>query len=200
MLTGFAGTKNDMPLEVSLWSAQQPRPAPLDRCQPDPALSPTFIPHPKHHAHMHQVNRRLVHSHRHPFPLCKYPPQIHEIVTDRRCRMLSCIEWLSVTVTGRAISLLSTDFDQELLIECDDEYWAASGPDQFKQPENEPLRITYFAHLIKLMDIQASITRTIYAARAPKKLYGLPLPSSDAKALATFDPYLNGWMSTVPVH
>ncbi|CAK5281327.1 unnamed protein product, partial [Mycena citricolor] len=114
--------------------------------------------------------------------------------------MLSCIEWLSGTVTGRPISLLSADFDQELPIECDDEYWAAPGPDQFKQPENEPSRMRYFSHLIKLMDIQATVTTTIYAARAPKKLYGLPLPSSDAKVLATFDSYLNGWMSTVPEH
>jgi hypothetical protein len=53
------------------------------------------------------------------------------------------------------------DYDQELPLACDDEYWDLPGPLNFQQPKGKPAEISFFICYAKLFEIQASVTNTI---------------------------------------
>lgn len=53
-------------------------------------------------------------------------------------------------------------FDLDLPIECDDEYWESSNPEEcFKQPVGQPSTIEFFNRYLSLTDILAYTIRTI---------------------------------------
>ncbi|KAJ7451747.1 fungal-specific transcription factor domain-containing protein [Mycena galericulata] len=52
--------------------------------------------------------------------------------------VLLCLDWLSGTLVGRPLAIHNQDFDQELPLECDDEYWGLPEPYNFKQPTDKP--------------------------------------------------------------
>ncbi|KAJ7693318.1 fungal-specific transcription factor domain-containing protein, partial [Mycena rosella] len=119
--------------------------------------------------------------------------------------VLLCLEWQYGTVTGRPLAMHDQDFDQDLPLECDDEYWDLPEPLDFKQPKNKPSEISasdifYFIHYAKLLEIQAAVTNTIYSPRKPKDLYGRPSQPTDAENIMAFDSALNSWLLKVPDH
>ncbi|KAJ7497597.1 putative fungal-specific transcription factor [Mycena latifolia] len=114
--------------------------------------------------------------------------------------VLLCLERQYGTLTGRPIAMHEQDFDQDLPIECDDEYWDLPEPLNFKQPKNKPSDISYFIHYAKLLEIQASVATTIYSPRKPKDLHGRPSPPTDAQNIMAFDSALNSWLLEVPDH
>jgi hypothetical protein len=57
---------------------------------------------------------------------------------------------------------LAYSFDLDLPIECDDEYWENSNPEEcFKQPAGQPSTIEFFNRYLSLTDILAYTIRTI---------------------------------------
>jgi hypothetical protein len=77
---------------------------------------------------------------------------------------------------GRPCAIQEEDFDVDLPMEIDDEYWENEHePDQaFKQPAGKPSALSYFVSLIKLIQILAIALRTI-VSRAPSMLLCLIL-------------------------
>ncbi|KAJ7680634.1 fungal-specific transcription factor domain-containing protein [Mycena polygramma] len=110
--------------------------------------------------------------------------------------VLLCEEWVTGTLTGRPMAMHEQDFDQDLPIDCDDEYW----DDNFKQPEDRPSEISYFICYAKLLEIQAAVTTTIYSPRKPKDLGSNPFPPTDADYIVAFDSALNSWLNDIPEH
>ncbi|KAJ7591638.1 fungal-specific transcription factor domain-containing protein [Mycena floridula] len=85
---------------------------------------------------------------------------------------------LSASV-GRPCMILSEDFDVELPIECDDEYWEHPDPAKaFKQPSNKPSILSSFLAYTQLSELTA-------------------LDSTDASHL---DSALNEWAEDLPDH
>ncbi|KAF7363501.1 Zn(2)-C6 fungal-type domain-containing protein [Mycena sanguinolenta] len=115
--------------------------------------------------------------------------------------VLLCLDWLTGTATGRPMAMHDQDYDQELPVECDDEYWDLPEPLSFRQPKDKPAEISYFICYAKLLEIQAAVTNTIYSPRRPRDVAGrLVAPSSDAANIIAFDSLLNSWLLEIPAH
>ena len=56
---------------------------------------------------------------------------------------------------------INSSFDQDLPVECDDEYWDLPEPNNFKQPKDKPSIMSYFICYAKLLEIQAAVATTI---------------------------------------
>ncbi|KAF7328961.1 hypothetical protein MVEN_02526100 [Mycena venus] len=112
--------------------------------------------------------------------------------------VLLCLEWISGTLTGRPLVMHDQDFDQDLPIECDDEYWDLPEPRNFKQPKDRPSSLSFFICYTKILEIQAAVTTTIYSPRKPKDLGGHSPPPTEAQCIMAFDSALNSWLDGIP--
>ncbi|KAJ7905569.1 fungal-specific transcription factor domain-containing protein [Mycena olivaceomarginata] len=139
-------------------------------------------------AHHVGAHRRMTQSH---------PTAEHE-QWKRVFWVLLCLDSISGTTTGRPLAMHDQDYDQELPLACDDEYWDLPGPLSFQQPKGKPAEISFFICYAKLFEIQASVTNTIYSPRRPRDLGGRP--SSDAANIIAFDSRLNSWLLEIPPH
>ncbi|KAJ7772682.1 fungal-specific transcription factor domain-containing protein [Mycena maculata] len=114
--------------------------------------------------------------------------------------VLICLDWVYGTHTGRPVLMHKHDYDQDLPIECDDEYWDLPEPHRFKQPKDKPSALAYFNRRIKLLEIQAAVTTTLYSPRKPNHFSSRPPPYPDAQTIMALDSALNAWLSEVPDH
>ncbi|KAJ6544038.1 fungal-specific transcription factor domain-containing protein [Mycena capillaripes] len=114
--------------------------------------------------------------------------------------VLLCLDRIFGTFAGRPLAMHDQDFDQDLPIEVDDEYWDLPEPRNFKQPQDQPSDIAYFICHAKLLEIQAAVTIAIYSPKKPRNLFGHPFPPTDAQCIVAFDSALNYWLSNVPEH
>ncbi|KAF7353676.1 hypothetical protein MVEN_01052500 [Mycena venus] len=110
--------------------------------------------------------------------------------------VLLCLDWVTSTYSGRPLAMHDQDFDQDLPVECDDEYWDQN----FEQPKDKPSDLSYFRSYAKLLDIQAAVVSTIYSPRKPKYLGGRPNPPTEAQCIMAFDSALNAWLNDIPEH
>ncbi|TFK88610.1 hypothetical protein K466DRAFT_488593 [Polyporus arcularius HHB13444] len=102
---------------------------------------------------------------------------------------------------GRPCAIHDEDFDVELLLEVDDEYWINSDSRQaFKQPEGKPSYVTFANSLIRLLKILAFASRTIYSINKSKVILGMVGPEWEQKIVAELDSAINKWVDTVPPH
>ncbi|PSR71246.1 hypothetical protein PHLCEN_2v12900 [Hermanssonia centrifuga] len=63
---------------------------------------------------------------------------------------------------GRSCSIQDEDFDLDLPIECDDEYWTnANSALAFTQPAGKPSTVSHFVCCIRITQIHAFALRTI---------------------------------------
>lgn len=75
--------------------------------------------------------------------------------------LLVCDRWLS-SALGRPCAIQEEDFDLEMPIDVDDEYWVTPNPeDAFKQPEGKPSKMTAFICQLKLCQVLGFALRTI---------------------------------------
>ncbi|KAJ6522860.1 fungal-specific transcription factor domain-containing protein, partial [Mycena capillaripes] len=98
--------------------------------------------------------------------------------------------------TGRPCAIHFDDFDIDLPIECDDEYWEHP-THPFKQPAGVPSRVTFFNTLIGLHHILAFILKTLYGL---DKMRVYVVMDNAQHAVAEFDSALNNWRERVPEH
>ncbi|KAF8149482.1 fungal-specific transcription factor domain-containing protein [Crassisporium funariophilum] len=98
--------------------------------------------------------------------------------------------------SGRPCGLQDEDFDLDLPLECDDEYWELG----FKQPSGKPSSITFFNCYLRLMDILAYAMRLIYSIKRPNGKFGKVMQRSEQQVIAELDSAMNNWMDSVPIH
>jgi len=116
--------------------------------------------------------------------------------------------WILVTLDrsfssglGRPCAIQDTDFDLDLPIVCDDEYWEHQDPERaFKQPPGKPSYVAYFVSVVKLSQILALALRTIYPINRSKIVFGLIGHKWEQHAVAELDSALNKWIDSVPDH
>ncbi|EIW84587.1 hypothetical protein CONPUDRAFT_163668 [Coniophora puteana RWD-64-598 SS2] len=105
------------------------------------------------------------------------------------------------TGLGRPCAMQDTDFDLDLPIVCDDEYWEHPDPEQaFKQPPGNPSYVAYFVSAIKLSQVLAFALRTIYSINKSKVRFGFVGHKWEQHIVAELDSALNKWIDTVPDH
>ncbi|KAK1235053.1 Gypsy retrotransposon integrase-like protein 1 [Marasmius sp. AFHP31] len=102
---------------------------------------------------------------------------------------------------GRPCGLQEEDYDLDLPIECDDEYWDHPDPDQaWRQPPGKPSTVSFFVSLLKLVKLLALALRTIYSINKSRVLLGFVGPQWEQRIVTELDSALNKWVDTVPEH
>ncbi|KAJ8087145.1 Gypsy retrotransposon integrase-like protein 1 [Marasmius tenuissimus] len=101
--------------------------------------------------------------------------------------------------SGKPCGLQEEDYDLDLPIECDDEYWEHPDPEQaWRQPPGKPSTVSFFVSLLKLVKILALALRTIYSINKSRALLGLVGPQWEQRIVTELDSALNKWVDTVP--
>ena len=121
-----------------------------------------------------------------------------------------CFPWSTLCNARRRVSLQQIfnvllpnyslrSFDLDYPIECDDEFWNTSDPEQaFKQPPGKPCKVSCFIWSIKLAELLGFALRTLYATRKSKMLIGLIGNEWESQVVAELDSSMNKWKDTLP--
>ncbi|KAI0337246.1 hypothetical protein BDW22DRAFT_1364331 [Trametopsis cervina] len=110
-------------------------------------------------------------------------------------------DWALSPQLGRPCGVQYEDFDLDLLIECDDEYWTQTGATvEFRQPTDKSPRVSFFNCFLRLNQIQAFAMRTIYSTTKSKTILGFVGPQWEERIVADLDSALNNWMDSIPHH
>ncbi|THU84637.1 hypothetical protein K435DRAFT_732990 [Dendrothele bispora CBS 962.96] len=107
------------------------------------------------------------------------------------------------TVFGRPRATSSQDFDLELPIECDEEYWEADDPSKsFVQPPGKPSYIAGWNHFLRLLEIMAFSQQALYSVRDSDfyRRMGISNRNWQQRAITELDSSLNKWVDSVPSH
>ncbi|KAF7336925.1 Zn(2)-C6 fungal-type domain-containing protein [Mycena venus] len=119
-------------------------------------------------------------------------------------RAFWCLLYLDRTVCaflGRPSAVHVEDYDVELPLEVDDEYWEHPDPVKaFKQPLGKPSLITYFIHHLRLCEIMGSTLRRMYASNKSRALLGLVGDNWEQRTVAELDSAMSEFISSVPDH
>ncbi|KAJ3989876.1 fungal-specific transcription factor domain-containing protein [Lentinula detonsa] len=96
---------------------------------------------------------------------------------------------------GRPSAIRDEDFDCDLPLECDDEYWEnPQYPElSFKHPPNKPSIISCFNSHLRLCEILAFALRTLYSTKKSKLLLGLVGEEWEQKILREIVPEHLQW-------
>ncbi|KAK0219153.1 fungal-specific transcription factor domain-containing protein [Armillaria fumosa] len=130
----------------------------------------------------------------------------HKLTVDDELKKRSF--WALVTLDrllslyeGRPIMMQEEDFDVELPVECDDEYWdiRSDGEVRFCQPGNKPSKISYFNAQIRLSGIMSVVMRNLYSIKKGQDKLSLPRKVGD-RIISDIDSSMNAWMNSIPDH
>ncbi|THU95658.1 hypothetical protein K435DRAFT_966309 [Dendrothele bispora CBS 962.96] len=129
----------------------------------------------------------------------KRTPTVDEELWKRAFWMLVVFDRFICSLLGRSCCIAEEDFDLELPLEVDDEYWETEDPSAaFKQPEGVPCKITAFNLWIKLTQIIAFALRTLYPLNTSKLVYGrIPMPGPKA-IVQQLETTLSEWADSIP--
>ncbi|KAJ7080234.1 fungal-specific transcription factor domain-containing protein [Mycena epipterygia] len=129
------------------------------------------------------------------------PPTVESELWKRAFWVLVCMDRRTSSALGRPCTTQYEDFDAELLIECDDEFWQNAEPAcTFNQPAGKPSRITSFNCFIRLNNILAFSLKMLYSLNKAKDLLAVRDDKWEEHIAAELDSALNGWVDSIPPH
>ncbi|KAJ6512101.1 fungal-specific transcription factor domain-containing protein, partial [Mycena vitilis] len=105
------------------------------------------------------------------------------------------MERMSAVFLGRPLGLHVEEYDVELPLEVDDEYW-----DQFKQPPGKPSQLSFFVCQLRLCEILGNALRRLYGSKKTKLLLGWDGPDWEPRAVAELDSAMHVYLDSVPPH
>ncbi|KAJ7749389.1 fungal-specific transcription factor domain-containing protein [Mycena metata] len=118
--------------------------------------------------------------------------------------VLITLDRMMCTALGRSPAMHYEDFDAELPLEVDDEYWegetATTEGEAWKQPSGKPARVTFFCCFIKLNNILAFALKMLYPLNKLKRLLAHRNPDWEEHVVAELDSALNNWVDSIPAH
>ncbi|KAJ7146438.1 fungal-specific transcription factor domain-containing protein [Mycena epipterygia] len=103
--------------------------------------------------------------------------------------VLFAMDTLISSLFGRPTAATSEDYDVDMPLECDDEYW--DQPQSF-QSANKPALSDYVTSYLKLMIIFNRAQRAIYPVKRHK--------DCEPEVVAELDSDLNKWVESIPSH
>ncbi|KAJ4498061.1 fungal-specific transcription factor domain-containing protein [Lentinula lateritia] len=126
-------------------------------------------------------------------------PTVDEELWKRAFWLLVILDRTGSASLGRPCSLGEEDYDLDLPLEVDDEFWATEDPTlAFQQPSGLPSRVTAFNAWIGITQIVGFALRTLYALDPKKFFLGrrtLPEPEILVKQLNIA---LDEWFNSLP--
>ncbi|KAF8176418.1 fungal-specific transcription factor domain-containing protein [Mycena galopus ATCC 62051] len=106
------------------------------------------------------------------------------------------LERMICLFNGRPMSLHAEDYDVQLPLAVDDEYWDRG----FVQPLGKPSQLSYFVCHSRLCEILGDAFRQVYASKKAKLRMGWDGPEWEQRAVANFDSSMNDYLDSVPHH
>ncbi|KAJ7801300.1 fungal-specific transcription factor domain-containing protein [Mycena olivaceomarginata] len=97
---------------------------------------------------------------------------------------------------GRPMALHSEEYDAELPLEVDDEYWDQG----FTRPPGKPSKLSYFICNLRLYEIMGDVMRRLYGSKKSKLLMGWDGPDWEPRTVAELDSAVNHFTDSIPAH
>lgn len=127
-------------------------------------------------------------------------PSVEEELWKRAFWVLVLYDRIGSAALGRPCCSGEEDFDVDLPLEVDDEYWETEDPEKaFQQPPGKPSKIAAFNSYLKLTKISAYALRTIYALDRSKLLVSAARPRWQ-EVLNHLSAAMTEWVDSVPPH
>ncbi|KAF8210345.1 fungal-specific transcription factor domain-containing protein [Mycena galopus ATCC 62051] len=123
-------------------------------------------------------------------------PNAKDELWKRAFWCLVAYDRMGSAILGRPCSLGEEDFDLEMCLEVNDEYWEADPP--FRQPPEVPCRFTFFNLWLRLSQIITFTVRTIYAVHNPRALLGRIAKVQTDEVVGQLNLALQEWLRSVP--
>ncbi|KAI0027758.1 fungal-specific transcription factor domain-containing protein, partial [Vararia minispora EC-137] len=128
-------------------------------------------------------------------------PTVQDELFKRSFWVLLFLDRWESSTTGHPCTIQEEDFDLDMPVDCDDEYWLLPNPDlAFSQPTGQPSRVSAFICNLRLCQILGYALRTIYASKKAKRHFGFAGEEWERRTIANFDSILNMWADSVPDH
>lgn len=127
-------------------------------------------------------------------------PSVEQELWKRAFWMLVLYDRIGSASLGRPCCSGEEDFDVDLPLEVDDEYWETEDPAHaFQQPPGKPAKIAAFNSYLKLTRIAAYALRNLYALDRSKLLVSATRPRLQ-DVLTELNKALLEWVDSVPAH
>ncbi|KAJ4468790.1 fungal-specific transcription factor domain-containing protein [Lentinula aciculospora] len=131
-------------------------------------------------------------------------PSIETELWNRSFWNIYTLDILASTLLGRPRAMSQNDFDADLPIDCDDEYWDHPDPSlTFQQPAGQPSMMSYWICFLKLMKILGLTLHTIHSVKSSNMwsaTSGLSKREWNEKIVSELDSLLNRWTDEIPDH
>ncbi|KAJ7027175.1 fungal-specific transcription factor domain-containing protein [Mycena alexandri] len=128
-------------------------------------------------------------------------PTIESELWKRNFWVIVVMDRLLSAALGRSCAMHLEDFDAEMPLEVDDDYWENDDTAlEFKQPEGVPSRITFFRCYVRLSNILSLAVQMLYALNKTKQLLSHRDPDWEEHTVAELDLALNDWVDSIPPH
>ncbi|KAH9992244.1 fungal-specific transcription factor domain-containing protein [Russula compacta] len=128
-------------------------------------------------------------------------PSIEDELCKRAFWVLLMYDIWTSSYLGRHCAISEENYDVDLPVECDDEYWENDDPAlAFKQPPGRPSHVVYFNHLIKINLLHSHALRTIYSLNKYRLVMGPREKGWEEVTVASLNSALNSWFDSVPDH
>ncbi|KIM69740.1 hypothetical protein SCLCIDRAFT_19528 [Scleroderma citrinum Foug A] len=127
-------------------------------------------------------------------------PSAEEELWKRAFWMLVLYDRIGSAALGRPCCSGEEDFDVDLPLEVDDEYWETEDPQKaFQQPPGKPAKVAAFNSYLRLTKIAAYALRKLYALDRSKLLISMTRPQLQ-DVLTELNKALLEWINSVPPH
>ncbi|KAJ7190588.1 fungal-specific transcription factor domain-containing protein [Mycena pura] len=129
-------------------------------------------------------------------------PTIEGELWKRAFWMLVCMDRNVSSILGRPCTTQYEEFDAELPIEVDDEYWEKEPNPlhDLTQPPEKPSFIAFFNCLIRLNNILGFSLQLLYGLNKAKVQLAHRDDAWEEHIVAELDSALNGWVDLIPKH
>ncbi|TCD69801.1 hypothetical protein EIP91_006114 [Steccherinum ochraceum] len=128
-------------------------------------------------------------------------PTVEGELWKRAYWQLASFDAITSMILGRPCASRDEDFDLDMPLEVDDEYWENEDPAlAFKQPPGKPSRVSAFICWIKLTRIAAHALRTLYALEKSKLPLGLVGPRWREETVQRLNDAMGDWSNEMPEH
>ncbi|KAH7105237.1 fungal-specific transcription factor domain-containing protein [Auriculariales sp. MPI-PUGE-AT-0066] len=125
-------------------------------------------------------------------------PNLVDELWKRAFWAMVCLDRIWSARFGRHCAIRDEDFDLDLPMPIDDEYWDLTDrvnyfPLEKPQPDDQPSSIAYFISKLKITQILAFATRSLYSISSFKLV-------KDPSLICQMDSALNEWLGELPPH
>ncbi|KAF6761218.1 fungal-specific transcription factor domain-containing protein [Ephemerocybe angulata] len=142
--------------------------------------------------------RRALDAGAHRKQIYRETPTPEDELWKRAFWILVAFDRIGGVILGRSVGIGEEDFDLEFPLEVDDPYWGDTHG--WKQPENVTCTISAFNHFLRLTQVIAFTSRTIYAINKPKVFSGLIKGDWQSEVVTQLNTALEEWTESIPPH